>query len=141
MMRRLLMTTGALLCCIAIALAQEGGSLEVQIHYKGSGTVDSSHKIFVALWESDDFNGGPPSEVKTLSSKDGSVTFSNIKATPVFASTAFDPSGSWDATSPPPSGASVGMHSKEPPKPEPIPIAPGKVAKVTITFDDTTKVP
>ena len=140
-MRHLLMTCGVLIACGLVGSAQEGGTLEVQIHYQGSGTVDSKHKIFVALWESDDFNSGPPSDVKSLTSKDGTVTFSDVKKTPVFASVAYDPSGNWDAASPPPSGSSLGMYSKEPPKPEPIPITPGKIAKVTISFDDTAKVP
>jgi hypothetical protein len=140
-MRQILMTWGVLIACAFLGSAQEGGTLEVQLHYKGSGTVDSTHKIFVALWESDDFNSGPPAEVKSSTDKDGKVTFSDVRKTPVFVSAAFDPSGNWEATSPPPSGASVGMYSTAPPKPEPIRITPGKAVSVTITFDDSSKVP
>ena len=140
-MIRLLVTSGVLVTCALVASAQQGGTLEVQVHYKGSGTVDSTHKVFVALWESDDFNGGPPSDVQSVSSKDGIARFSDVRKTPVFVSAAYDPSGKWDASSPPPSGSSIGMYSKEPPKPEPIPIKAGEVAKVTLTFDDSAKVP
>ena len=129
------------MACAFLASAQDGGTLRVQVRYRGSGAVDSAHKIFVALWESDDFNSAPPSEVKSLASKDGTVTFADVKKTPVFVSAAFDPSGQWDAASPPPSGSSLGMYSKKPPKPEPIPIKPGASAKVTLTFDDSTKTP
>lgn len=140
-MKRLLLTFGCLTVGAIAASAQQNVSLEVQIHYTGAGTVDSAHKIFVALWESDDFNSGPPSDVKSITSKDGIATFSDLKKTPVFVSAAYDPSGQWDAASPPPSGSSIGMYSKSPPKPEPIPLTPGKAVKVTISFDDTVKVP
>jgi hypothetical protein len=33
------------------------------------------------------------------------------------------------------------MYSKNPPNSEPIDVAPGKTAKVAITFDDSAKVP
>jgi hypothetical protein len=141
MLRRLLTMCGGLLVGALVASAQQGLTLQVQIHYTGAGTVDSAHKIFVALWESEDLEGGPPSDVKSATSKDGTVTFDDVKKTPAFVSAAYDPSGNWDASGPPPSGASLGMYSKAPPKPDPIPLTPGKPAKVTITFDDTVKVP
>jgi hypothetical protein len=33
------------------------------------------------------------------------------------------------------------MYSKNPPNPQPIDVAPGKTVKVTITFDDSVRVP
>lgn len=123
--------------------AQQGLTLQVQIHYKGSGTVDETHKIFVALWDSPGFtdSGAPPVAVKPTSSKDGTVTFSDIQKTPAYVSAAYDPAGHWDAQSAPPTGSSLGMYSKAPPKPEPINLTPVRTAKVTITFDDSNKVP
>jgi hypothetical protein len=125
----------------SIAPAQQGLALQVQLHYTGSGTLDATHKIFVALWDSADFNSGPPAEVKSATSKNGMVTFSDVKKVPVYVSAAYDPSGHWDASGPPPAGASLGVYSKAPPKPDPIAITPGKVTKVTVSFDDTAKVP
>jgi hypothetical protein len=79
--------------------------------------------------------------VKSATSKNGIVTFSDVQNATVYVSAAYDPSGAWDAQSgPPPKGSSLGMHSKAPPKPDPINIAPGKIAKATISFDDKTKV-
>ncbi len=122
-----------------IASAQ---SVQVQLHYTGSGTVDATHKIYVALWDSAGFmsdGAGPPMDVKGTTSKDGVVTFTDIQKSTVYVSTAYDPSGNWDAQSGPPKGSSLGMYSKKPPAPEPIAVAAGKTVKVTITFDDTAK--
>ena len=125
-----------------LAQGQEKGNLQVQLNYTGSGTVDASHKIFVALWESPDFESAPPVEVKSVTSKNGTVTFTNVNKVPAFVSAAFDKTGHWDgASGPPPSGSSLGMYSKAPPKPDPIDVKPGATAKVTITFNDAVKVP
>jgi hypothetical protein len=37
----------------------------------GSGTVNASHKIYVALWDSADFSSGPPAAVKSLDTNKG----------------------------------------------------------------------
>lgn len=134
----LLIVAGAL-----VSPAQRGRNLQVDIHYTGSGTVDDNHKIFVALWDSPDFqdaSGGQPVSVQSTNSKNGTVSFTDVQKIPAFVTTAYDPSGHWDAHSNPPSGSSLGMYSKAPPKPEPIDIAPGKTTKITISFDDTHKV-
>ena len=141
-MKRLSAMCGTLLLCALISPAQQGLTLQVQIHYTGSGTVDENHKIFVALWDSADFTAGPPVAVLSTTSKNGTVTFSDVQKSPAYASTAYDPTGQWDGQSgPPPTGASLGMYSKAPPTPDPIELTPGKAAKVTITFDDTAKMP
>ncbi len=142
-MRRLFVICGALLLGALMASAQPGLTLQVQLHYTGSGTVDETHKIFVALWDSASFtdgDGGPPVAVQSTTSKNGTVTFSDVQKVPAYISAAYDPTGNWDAQSAPPSGSSLGMYSKTPPKPEPINIEPGKTAKVTISFDDSNKV-
>ena len=133
----------AILGGASIAPAQQQGlTLQVQLHYTGAGTVDASHKIFIALWDSADLSGGPPTEVKSTTAKNATVTFANIKKVPAFVSAAFDPTGRWDgASGPPPTGASLGMYSRAPPKPDPIDIKPGTITKVTITFNDAAKVP
>jgi hypothetical protein len=119
----------------------EKRTIQVEINYTGSGTVNASHKIYVALWESADLSGGPPAAVESLDSKKGTVMFANVYHVPAYVSAAYDPTGAWNAQSPPPSGAALGMYSKNPPNPEPIDVAPGKTVKVGITFDDSAKVP
>jgi hypothetical protein len=125
----------------ACAFAQNGRTIQVDVTYEGSGTVNASHKIYVALWDSADFNSGPPVDTKAIDSKKGTVTFTEVQTVPGYVSTAYDPTGAWDAQSPPPSGSSLGMYTVHPPAPEPIDVAPGKTAKVKLTFDDTNKVP
>jgi len=122
---------------------QSGSTIQVTLNYTGSGTVDESHKIYVALWDSTDFMKGQarPLQVESTSSKTGTVTFSSVKANPAYVSAAFDPTGKWDSQSgPPPSGSSLGMYSETPGKPGPISTG-GKTATATINFDDSVKVP
>jgi hypothetical protein len=144
MRKRVCTTLGLCLLFAAFAVAQTSAdrrTIQVEITYTGSGTVNASHKIYVALWDSREMSGGPPAGVEPLDSKKGTVTFSNVQKVPAYVSTAYDPTGRWDAQSPPPSGASLGMYSKNPPNPEPIDVDPGKTVKVSITFDDSVKVP
>ncbi|MGI8743142.1 MAG: hypothetical protein ACR2NN_11350 [Bryobacteraceae bacterium] len=146
MSKRLYVMCGVLLLGSWIASSQQGRSVQVQLNYTGSGSVDETHKIFVALWDSPGFTEGtataPPIAVQSATSKNGTVTFSDVQKVPAYVSAAYDPTGHWDGQSgPPPSGASLGMYTKAPPKPEPIDMSPRKSVKVTITFDDTVKVP
>jgi hypothetical protein len=127
----------------AIQQAQEkqtGRNIDVQVKYSGSGTVDQNHKIYVALWDNPDFirNQNPPVAVQSTASKDGTVTFSGVTKWPAYVSAAFDPTGKWDAHSPPPAGSSLGMYSKTPGKPEAIEPA-GQTVTVEINFDDSVK--
>jgi hypothetical protein len=144
MSKRLWATAGLFVLCAVCALAQASAdkrTIQVDIDYTGSGTVNASHNVYVALWDSSDMSGGPPVAVLSLNSKKGTVTFSDVQRVPAFVSAAYDPTGNWDAQSPPPSGTSLGMYSRNPPNPQPIDVAPGKSVKVTITFDDAVKVP
>jgi hypothetical protein len=141
MTKRLCILLGASLLATVLADAQAGRTIQVDVVYSGSGKVDASHKIYVALWDSANFDGGPPVDVQSLEAKTGTVAFKNVQTVPAYVSAAYDPSGKWDAQSPPPSGSSLGMHSTKPPTPDPIDVAPGKTVKVKLTFDDSNKVP
>lgn len=123
------------------AFAQNGRTIQVEVTYTGAGTVDASHKIYVALWDSAQTNSGPPVATKALDAKRGTVTFTDVEKVPAYISTAYDPTGSWAADSPPPSGSSLGIYSAHPPTPDPINVALGKTVKVKVTFDDTNKAP
>src|ERR1043166_407727 len=132
---------GAILLATAFAVAQTGRTIQVDVVYTGSGRVDASHKIYVALWDTANLEGGPPADIQSIDSKTGTVTFKNVATVPAYVSTAYDPTGKWDAQSPPPSGSSLGMYSSKPPTPSPIDVAPGKTAKIKLTFDDSKKTP
>ncbi len=144
MSKHLRMMLGLFVLCAASIAAQTNAdkrTIQVDVSYTGAGTVDAGHKIYVALWDSADMSGGPPAEVKSLDSKKGTVTFSSVQRVPAYVSTAYDPTGRWDAQTPPPSGTSLGMYSKNPPNPDPINVDPGKTVKVGVTFNDAVKVP
>lgn len=135
---------GLLLNSPQIVMCQDsntGSKLEVHINYSGTGTVDQKHKIYVALWDSPDFvkSEMPPFATQPSSSKDGVVTFENVKKTPIYVSTAYDPNGEWDAQSPPPDGSSLGLYSKTPGQPAPVNLKPGKTTKIELAFDDSVK--
>jgi hypothetical protein len=140
MRKRLSALTVALLAATALTIAQSSDRrIQVDVTYTGSGTVDAGHKIYVALWNSATMDG-PPVEVQPLASKTGTVTFKNVQTVPAYVTAAYDPSGKWDAQSPPPSGSSLGMYGK-PPNPDPIRAEPGKITKIKLTFADANKTP
>jgi len=144
MTKRLYTTLGLFVLFAICAVAQTSAgkrTIEVEINYTGTGTVNASHKIYVALWNSPDMSGGPPVDVKSLDSKKGTVTFSDVQTVPAYVSTAYEPTGTWSAQTPPPSGSSLGMYSKDSSNPQPIDVAAGKTIKVNVTFDDSVKVP
>ena len=119
-------------------------TLKVKLNYTGAGTVDEKHKIQVFMFDTPDFTQGNamPTGMQMTAAKDGSVTFGDIASTPVYVVAVYDPSGGYDGQSgPPPTGSSLGMYTKEPPKPEPINIDAGKTAEVDLVFDDTAKMP
>jgi hypothetical protein len=135
---------GLLLSSPRIVVCQDsnaGSKLQVHVNYSGTGTVDAKHKIYVVLWDSPDFIKSEmmPFAIQPASSKDGVVRFEDVKKTPVYVSAAYDPSGQWDAQSPPPDGSSLGLYSKTPGQPEALDLKPGKTTKIELAFDDQVK--
>jgi hypothetical protein len=142
--RRNFLLSGTVFVSVLTAPAQDkNAKLEVQVSYTGSGTVDESHKVYVVLWDNPNFvteeAGAPPIELKGVSSKSASVQFDDVQTNPVYVSMVYDPSGKWDAASPPPSGSSLGFYATEPGKPAPVKLEAGKTAKIPATFDDSFK--
>ncbi len=142
--RRNFLFSGAVFVSALTARAQDkSANLEVQVSYTGSGPVDESHKVYVVLWDNPNFvseeAGTPPIGLKGVSSKSASVQFDDIQTNPVYVSMVYDPSGKWDAASPPPSGSSLGFYAKEPGKPAPVKLEAGKTTKIAATFDDSFK--
>src|SRR5262245_46699368 len=59
MTKRFSTLAGALLAVAALMAAQSGRTIQVDVIYTGSGTVDAGHKIYVALWRSPNMDGAP----------------------------------------------------------------------------------
>jgi hypothetical protein len=148
-MKRYLMAVSAALFLSSFAVfaqteaAHKGTTLQVNVKYTGSGTVDSSHKIYVALWDSPDFvkssSGSEPFAVAPLASKSGTVKFHDVAKNPVYVSAAYDPTGKWGAQEAPPAGASLGLYATTPGVPAPVQLEPGKATKVSVKLDDSFK--
>ena len=144
MERRTFLLSGMALASALAARAQgKGSKLTVQVSYTGSGTVDASHKVFVVLWDTPDFvkenASGAPIAIKAATSKSAEAQFDDVQKNPVYVSMVYDPDGKWEATSAPPSGASLGLYAQEPGTPTPIQLQPGKTTKISATFDDSFK--
>jgi hypothetical protein len=130
----------------SVAADSNSSTLEVHITYTGSGTVDDSHKLNVALWDTPDFvkpGGNPTMPIGSaqVTSKSGTATFKDIQKNPVFVSMGYDPTGKWDQQSDPPAGTSLGVYGKEPGVPDPIKLVPGMTTKISATLDDSYKKP
>ena len=116
--------------------------LRVHAKYTGTGAVDEKHKVYVVLWDSPDFvkgGGVTPVAIQSITTKDGTVTFDDVKKTPAYVSSVYDPSGQWDAQSAPPEGSSLGLYSKTPQSPEAVELQPDKTTTIHLTFDDSVK--
>jgi hypothetical protein len=143
--RRYFLLAGTVLVTVLTARSQDKNAnhLEVQVSYTGSGAVDKSHKVYVVLWDNPNFvteeAGAPPIGLQGVSSKSASVQFDDVQTNPVYVSMVYDPSGKWDAASPPPSGSSLGFYATEPGKPAPIKLEAAKTTKIAAPFDDSFK--
>jgi hypothetical protein len=140
----LLAGTAAFVFALAAGAQTENSKLIVQVSYTGSGTVDESHKVYVALWDTPDFmkdsgSGIMPIDIKAVTSKSAAAQFDDVKKNPVYVSMVYDPTGKWEATSAPPAGSSLGLYAKEPGTPAPIQLQPGKTTNISATFDDSFK--
>ena len=83
-------------------------TLEVRVTYAGAGVVDSSHKLYVMLWDTPDFAKDDsklkPLDAKAITAQTGSVQFTKIKKNPVYISMAYDPQGGYAGQVPAPAG-------------------------------------
>lgn len=142
--------TSALLSLLSAQAPQSGepsdSTLQIQLTYSGSGTIDQDHPILVVLWDSPDFvnpgspAGKPPIAEQRFTSKSGIINFDHVKTSPVYVSCACDPAGNWKGGSEPPAGSSLGLYSKQPGKSSPIGLQQGETTKVSFTFDDSVQV-
>jgi len=122
------------------ASAQQTGNLKVTVDYKGAGTVDKTHQIFVWVFDTPDINeNSEPIATDQATSNGATLSFSGLPKT-VYLAAAYNEKGTFDGTQgPPPSGTPVtiygGMGTAAA-----VPTG-GDEATVTVTFDDSVRMP
>ena len=124
----------------APAAAQDSGQLKVTVNYKGPGTVDKAHQIFVWVFDTPDINASSePISSDVITTNGGAASFSGLPKT-VYIAAAFNEKGDYDGTQgPPPTGTPVtiygGMGTAKAVE------TGGAETGVTVEFDDSTRMP
>jgi len=137
-------------------------TLKVKLNYTGAGVVDEKHRIYVMVSDANPFLASTlvdsikdaKAPVATAgvahivgrqggAAKDSTVTFEDVRVSPVYVAAFFDQSGSFNgqASPDPASGSPMGAYGKMPDKLEAITVEEGKTAEIVLTFDDTAKTP
>ncbi len=137
---RAIVALGLVALATPAMIAQESGKLKVTVTYKGAGTVDASHEIY--LWVFDTPNIGAdsvPVATEVITTNGGAASFSGLPKE-VYLAAAFDEKGDYDGTSgPPPPGTPITIYGE-------MGAAKGVAtggadAAVAVTFDDTVRMP
>lgn len=121
------------------AAAVTAGAVKVTIHYKGKGKVDSSHKLWVWLFDSPNIGAGSmPIDQSSSDANDAEVVFAGVAPSEVWVAVAFDESGSMAGDGPPPTGTPIGILMKDG---KPVSVTTGEKGIAVLTFDDTMRMP
>ena len=131
---------GGALNAAPIATHVTAGTVKVTVTYKGTGKVDTSHKLWV--WLFDTPNIGPGSlllDQVSLDNNGADAVFENVAGDKVYIAVAFDEQGAMTGEGPPPTGSPVGVLMGADGTPRSV--TPGDKAGTTLTFDDTIRMP
>jgi hypothetical protein len=139
----MLMATAAMHLTTAVAASAgarvTAGTVKVTVNYKGKGTVDAKHRVWVWLFASPDIGpGSMPIAELSIEANGTLATFDGVDAERVWIAAAYDESGSMSGNAPPPSGSPVGVFVSTEGAPKSV--APGESA-VLLTFDDSFRMP
>lgn len=125
--------------CGAPAAFSAPGALKVTIDYKGAGKVNADHKVWVWVFDNPAIDASStPIAADSLAENGGTLNFENLPDQ-VYIAVAFDEKGGYDGTAgPPPSGTPVAIHGQPGAA---TAITTGADATVTVTFDDSVRMP
>ncbi|OFW37952.1 MAG: hypothetical protein A3J29_04465 [Acidobacteria bacterium RIFCSPLOWO2_12_FULL_67_14b] len=118
----------------------QGSQVNVTVKYTGPGTVDASHRVWVWLFDTPDIGpGSMPVAELTIEKNGATATFEGVSGARVWIAVAFDEHGSMSGNAPPPPGTPVGIYATATGAPEAVTV--GDTKPVTVTFDDSLRMP
>ena len=115
------------------------GAVRVTVNYKGSGKVDGSHRVWVWLFETPNIGPGSMPIAELSVEKNGDVATFDADGNQVWIAVAYDVNGVMTGNAPPASGSPIGIYSSSTGAPEGV--TPGAKGAVTLTFDDSQRMP
>jgi hypothetical protein len=122
------------------AVSITAGTVKVTVHYAGKGKVDSTHKIWVWLFDNPNIGpGSMPIDQVAIDTNDADAVFEGVAPTQVFIAVAFDEQGVMTGDGPPPTGSPIGILTAA--NGQPTGVAPGEKGVVKLTFDDSQRMP
>lgn len=117
-------------------------SLRVTVRYTGPGQVDQNRKICMWIFDDPAFLRNAPDAMpiatRTIERNGDAVVIGGIPAGPTWIAVVYDQAGGFQCQGPPPSGSPASAYSENG---QPAPITPGANTSVTITFDESVRVP
>jgi hypothetical protein len=130
---------GGTLNAAPMAVHMTAGTVKVTVTYNGKGKVDSSHKLWVWLFDTPNIGAGSmPIDQIALEQNGSDAIFENVAGDKVFVAVAFDEQGTMFGEGPPPTGSPIGVLMGA--DGMPIGVAPGS-KPVALAFDDTIRMP
>jgi hypothetical protein len=116
------------------------GTVKITVTYKGKGPVDTSHKLWVWLFDTPNIGpGAMPIDQIALDKNGTDAVFENVAGDKVYVAVAFDEKGAMMGDGPPPTGTPIGIFTG--PDGMPNGVTPGGKDPVALTFDDTIRMP
>lgn len=124
----------------ARGMSAGAGNVKITLHYKGKGTVDASHKIWVWIFDSPQISAqSSPIDQTAIDKNDSEVVFEGVAPGQVWIAAAFDEQGAMTGDAPPPTGTPIGILLGA--NGQPSAVAPGEKGIATLTFDDSIRMP
>ncbi len=123
-----------------LAAHVNAGTVKVTVTYKGKGTVDTSHKLWVWLFDSPNIGAGSMPIAQLSLDKNGTeAVFDGVAGDAIYIAVAFDEQGAMMGDGPPPTGTPLGIFGANAGAPSAV--TPGEKGAVALTFDDSFRMP
>jgi hypothetical protein len=140
MMRTLVLAAAVVISTAASgpAAAPRAGDVAVTVTYAGKAKVDTTHEIWVFLFDTPDIGpGSQPVAVQAVTKSGATATFKAVQAATVYVAVAYDEKGDYDGNQgPPPPGTPIAIYAVDG---KTAPVTPGAKGIVKLTFDESRR--